>query len=271
MKDNFSVGHRRDHCNSRGPFGPFGIFGPFGVGSCARCVTGVTGVTGTTGTTGTTGPTGPTGAGATGATGITGSAGATGSNGSTGPTGPTGAGATGATGITGSAGATGSNGSTGPTGATGPSISSLAGYGAFAVNATESGPITIDHGQRIPYNVIEGVTPVGITHPTPTTFTITISGIYLVTYAVHYTVASSAQLPIALARFTNGFVQTNSILESGTTSSLDAWLINSAITIYLVGDTVEIANISIDRSFNLTPTIPAYIYFLRLADFTPPS
>ncbi len=162
--------------------------------------TGATGATGAIGATGETGPIGATGAagkagapgrtGNTGSTGPMGTAGAIGSTGSAGSAGPAGStgstGLTGLTGPTGSTGSTGSAGPTGPTGATGPtgSASTLCCYGSYYVNSftTGSGNIPVFTNALINVN--------GGTVTSSTTLTITISGVYAITYLVNGSLAA---------------------------------------------------------------------------------
>lgn len=224
---------------STGPTGPTGQTGP----------TGSTGPTGPTGATGPTGPTGPTGStgptGPTGPTGVTGPTGATGHTGPTGPTGPTGAigqtGPTGATGPTGSAttgatgptGPTGTTGVTGPTGPTGPtgaiSSSFLTSY--FNGSQTLPPPPTL-----VEFNT-DGPSNGTITHGAApwTTFTITSTGTYLVSWEINVSSAGAGQENLDI--LVNGVATQPSPLTSG---SSDMGPISSSILINLnAGDIVS--------------------------------
>lgn len=136
----------------------------------------MTGLTGPTGPTGPAGdPGGPTGpAGPQGDTGPIGPAGAQGVVGDTGPTGPTGP-----TGIT---GATGPTGPTGPTGTNTTAASAFAYATGTALTAALTGtPVALPVGQILP----TGITVDG----TNTTFTVSQTGLYRISYAVNTTAA----------------------------------------------------------------------------------
>ena len=115
------------------------------------------GPTGPTGATGATGPIGPQGlTGATGATGLQGPQGPTGATGATGPAGPTGA--TGATGLQ----AVLFDYNNGPIGATGP----------------------IPVGSPVPFNQAPLIVGTAIIKSTDTTFTVTETGVYRISYVL---------------------------------------------------------------------------------------
>lgn len=173
------------------------------------------------------------------------------------PTGPTGP-----TGPIGAAGATGAMGDTGPTG---PSISTLSGYAAFSYTIEQGmGGIIIPNRSYIPFNGSE-VSPAGVSQTANNTFTITTSGVYLVTYGIHYSVESASQLPITVAMTINGVTATDTIVNSGINSSLDDWLINSSAKRFQTGSQVGIINVG--GPFTLPQTAPAYITFFRAAPY----
>lgn len=172
---------------------------------------------------------------------------------------------TGPTGPTGPTGATGATGTTGATGPAGSMANTLSGYAAFSY-ILEPGMtgITIPNRSYIPFNNGE-LSPVGVAQTASDTFTITTSGIYLVTYGIHYSVESSAQLPVTTALTINGVTATDTIVNSGINSSSDAWLINSSAKRFQTGTQVGIINDG--ESFVLPETTPAYITFIRVAPY----
>jgi len=115
------------------------------------------------------GPTGPTGA--TGATGPIGPQGLTGATGATGPIGPQG--------LTGATGATGPAGPTGPTGPTGLQAV-LFDYNTGPIGAT--GPIPV--GSPVPFNQAPLIVGTAIIKSTDTTFTVTETGVYRISYVL---------------------------------------------------------------------------------------
>lgn len=189
--------------------------------------------------------------------------------GPTGPTGPRGStgqqGPIGAQGPMGNQGATGAAGAMGDTGPTGPSISTLSGYAAFSYTIEQVvGGIIIPNRSYIPFNESE-VSPVGVSQTASDTFTITTSGVYLVTYGIHYSVESSSQLPVTVAMTINGVTATDTIVNSGINSNLDDWLINSSVKRFQTGSQVGIINEG--NTVILPETTPAYITFIRVAPY----
>ncbi|MEY8421072.1 collagen-like protein [Oscillospiraceae bacterium 44-5] len=139
------------------------------------------------GPTGPTGPVGPQGPaeGPTGPTGPVGAEGPAGAAGATGPTGPQGQpGAAGAAGAAGATGAAGPKGPTGPAGATGPSLIS-----AYAANTRGSKLQVATGGTPIPLPDAQLLAPEITVNPDNTVFTVSKSGIYLITYHVNITAA----------------------------------------------------------------------------------
>lgn len=133
------------------------------------------------GPTGPTGPTGPEGP-AEGPTGPTGPVGAEGPAGATGATGPTGP--QGQPGAAGATGATGPEGPAGPAGAVGPSLIS-----AYAANTRGSNLQVSTGGTPIPLPDAQLLSPEITVSPDNTVFTVSKSGIYLITYHVNITAA----------------------------------------------------------------------------------
>ncbi len=139
---------------------------------------------------GPTGPVGPVGAqgpaeGPTGPTGPVGAEGPAGAVGAIGPTGPQGKpGAAGATGPAGATGATGPEGPAGPAGATGPSLIS-----AYAANTKGPTLQVSTGGTPIPLPDAQLLSPEITVSPDNTVFTVSKSGIYLITYHVNITAA----------------------------------------------------------------------------------
>ena len=115
------------------------------------------------------GPTGPTGD--TGATGPIGPQGLTGATGATGSIGPQG--------LTGATGATGPAGPTGPTGPTGLQAV-LFDYNTGPIGAT--GPIPV--GSPVPFNQAPLIVGTAIIKSTDTTFTVTETGVYRISYVL---------------------------------------------------------------------------------------
>lgn len=189
--------------------------------------------------------------------------------GPTGPTGPMGAagqqGPIGAQGPMGNEGATGATGAMGDTGPTGPSISTLSGYAGFSYTIEqEVGGIVIPNRSYIPFNRGE-VSPVGVSQTASGTFTITTSGVYLITYGIHYSVESASQLPVTVAMTINGVTATDTIVNSGINSNLDDWLSNSSAKRFQTGSQVGIINEG--GPFTMPQTTPAYITFFRVAPY----
>ena len=133
------------------------------------------------GPTGPIGPTGPEGP-AEGPTGPTGPMGAEGPAGATGATGPTGP--QGQPGEAGATGATGPEGPAGPAGATGPSLIS-----AYAANTRGPRLQVATGGTPIPLPDAQLLSPEITVSPDNTVFTVSKSGIYLITYHVNITAA----------------------------------------------------------------------------------
>ena len=133
------------------------------------------------GPTGPIGPTGPEGP-AEGPTGPTGPVGAEGPAGATGATGPTGP--QGQPGAAGATGATGPEGPAGPAGAVGPSLIS-----AYAANTRGSNLQVSTGGTPIPLPDAQLLSPEITVSPDNTVFTVSKSGIYLITYHVNITAA----------------------------------------------------------------------------------
>lgn len=189
-----------------GPTGPQGVQGIQGYPG-PQGPTGPQGIPGPDGAAGVTGPTGPQGipgpAGATGATGATGPTGATGATGATGVTGPTGA--TGATGPMGPAGATGATGATGPTGPTGPTgatgatgpagESGLSSYATFYALMPTDNAIAIAPNAPIDFPTTATKTN-DITVTSPSVFTVTTAGNYLVMFQASTTEGGQLQLTV---------------------------------------------------------------------------
>ena len=169
----------------QGPTGPQGIPGPDG----AAGVTGPTGPQGIAGPAGATGATGATGP--TGPQGIAGPAGATGATGATGPTGPQG--------IAGPAGATGATGPTGPTGAMGPTgpagESGLSSYATFYALMPTDNAIAIAPNEPIDFPTTATKTN-DITVTSPSVFTVTTAGNYLVMFQASTTEGGQLQLTV---------------------------------------------------------------------------
>ena len=127
------------------------------------------------GCTGPTGPTGPTGA-----------------QGTVGPMGPQGPiGPTGSTGATGPAGATGATGATGPGGES--AVSDLvAAYTTPTTVGNDGAPLIFDQNA-----IIVGT---GITHPTMgSDFTVTVPGLYMVTFFGSFSPAPGVTIPLFVA------------------------------------------------------------------------
>ncbi|HEY6333176.1 MAG TPA: hypothetical protein VI756_27885 [Blastocatellia bacterium] len=203
------------------PTGPAGITGPQGApgGRGATGATGATGVTGPAGLTGATGPTGPTGS--TGATGATGPAGVTGPTGVTGLTGGTGA--TGPTGPTGATGATGMTGTTGMTGATGAISPAF----AYVYQTTAE---TFSSLEFVSFNNAGFVG--GIAYA-PQKLTVTLAGVYKVTYTVN-----SASTNTGWGVFVNG------VLQEGSAYGFASGSGTGQVTILLnAGDFVSLGNL----------------------------
>ena len=169
----------------QGPTGPQGIPGPDG----AAGVTGPTGPQGIAGPAGATGATGATGP--TGPQGIAGPAGATGATGATGPTGPQG--------IAGPAGATGATGPTGPTGAMGPTgpagESGLSSYATFYALMPTDNAVAIAPNEPIDFPTTATKTN-DITVTSPSVFTVTTAGNYLVMFQASTTEGGQLQLTV---------------------------------------------------------------------------
>ena len=183
-----------------GPTGPQGVQGIQGYPG-PQGPTGPQGIPGPDGAAGITGPTGPQGiagpAGATGATGVTGATGPTGPQGIAGPTGATGAtGPTGPQGIAGPAGATGATGATGPTGPTGPAgESGLSSYATFYALMPTDNAITIAPNEPIDFPTTATKTN-DITVTSPSVFTVTTAGNYLVMFQASTTEGGQLQLTV---------------------------------------------------------------------------
>lgn len=168
-----------------GPTGPQGVQGIQGYPG-PQGPTGPQGIPGPDGAAGITGPTGPQGiAGPAGAAGITGPTGATGA---TGPTGPQG--------IAGPAGATGATGATGPTGPTGPAgESGLSSYATFYALMPTDNAITIAPNEPIDFPTTATKTS-DITVTSPSVFTVTTAGNYLVMFQASTTEGGQLQLTV---------------------------------------------------------------------------
>ncbi len=174
-----------------GPTGPQGVQGIQGYQG-PQGPTGPQGIPGPDGATGATGPTGPQGiAGPTGATGVTGPTGPTGATGATGPTGPTGA--TGATGPTGPTGATGATGATGPTGPAG--ASGLSSYATFYALMPSDNSTAIAPNEPINFPTTATKTD-DITVTSPSVFTVTTAGNYLIMFQASTTEGGQLQLTV---------------------------------------------------------------------------
>lgn len=166
----------------QGPTGPQGIPGPDG----AAGVTGPTGPQGIAGPAGATGATGPTGP-----QGIAGPTGATGATGATGPTGPQGiAGPAGATGATGATGPTGPQGIAGPAGESG-----LSSYATFYALMPTDNAIAIAPNEPIDFPTTATKTN-DITVTSPSVFTVTTAGNYLVMFQASTTEGGQLQLTV---------------------------------------------------------------------------
>lgn len=174
-----------------GPIGPTGPMGPTG----PQGVQGIQGYPGPQGPTGPQGIPGPDGAaGVTGPTGPQGIAGPAGATGATGPTGPQGiagpAGATGATGATGPTGPTGAMGPTGPAGESG-----LSSYATFYALMPTDNAIAIAPNEPIDFPTTATKTN-DITVTSPSVFTVTTAGNYLVMFQASTTEGGQLQLTV---------------------------------------------------------------------------
>lgn len=151
--------------------------------------TGPQGVQGIQGYPGPQGPTGPQG--------IPGPDGAAGVTGPTGPQGIAGpAGATGAIGPTGPTGATGPTGPTGATGATGPAgESGLSSYATFYALMPTDNAIAIAPNEPIDFPTTATKTN-DITVTSPSVFTVTTAGNYLVMFQASTTEGGQLQLTV---------------------------------------------------------------------------
>lgn len=159
--------------------GPMGPTGPQGV-------QGIQGYPGPQGPTGPQGIPGPDGAaGITGPTGPQGIAGPTGATGATGPTGPQG--------IAGPAGSTGATGPTGPTGPAGES--GLSSYATFYALMPTDNAITIAPNEPIDFPTTATKTN-DITVTSPSVFTVTTAGNYLVMFQASTTEGGQLQLTV---------------------------------------------------------------------------
>lgn len=174
-----------------GPTGPQGVQGIQGYPG-PQGPTGPQGIPGPDGAAGITGPTGPQGiAGATGATGATGP---TGPQGIAGPAGPQGiAGPTGATGATGATGPTGPTGAMGPTGPAGES--GLSSYATFYALMPTDNAIAIAPNEPIDFPTTATKTN-DITVTSPSVFTVTTAGNYLVMFQASTTEGGQLQLTV---------------------------------------------------------------------------
>ncbi|MGL5512656.1 MAG: BclA C-terminal domain-containing protein [Sporomusa sp.] len=217
------------------------------------------------GPTGYPGPIGP--AGSQGATGPAGSTGAQGTIGPSGPTGPAGPiGATGETGFHGFGGApgfTGATGGTGPTGSTGPAGPSGSSLIAYANFFTYDSIIGIQPEDAIPFNR-ENVPPVGITQINEEQFIINETGVYFITYGVHYSV-TTITLEAATTITVNGSPIDAFTVRSG--NQIDGWNISSGLIFMTADDTVSLINTG-SNPLSLGVGLPgaeAYLNFLRIA------
>lgn len=162
-----------------GPTGPQGVQGIQGYPG-PQGPTGPQGIPGPDGAAGITGPTGPQG--------IAGPTGATGATGATGPTGPQG--------IAGPAGATGATGATGPTGPTGPAgESGLSSYATFYALMPTDNAIAIAPNEPIDFPTTATKTS-DITVTSPSVFTVTTAGNYLVMFQASTTEGGQLQLTV---------------------------------------------------------------------------
>lgn len=162
-----------------GPTGPQGVQGIQGYPG-PQGPTGPQGIPGPDGAAGITGPTGPQG--------IAGPTGATGATGATGPTGPQG--------IAGPAGATGATGATGPTGPTGPAgESGLSSYATFYALMPTDNAIAIAPNEPIDFPTTATKTN-DITVTSPSVFTVTTAGNYLVMFQASTTEGGQLQLTV---------------------------------------------------------------------------
>lgn len=171
-----------------GPMGPMGPTGPQGVQGIQgypgpQGPTGPQGIPGPDGAAGITGPTGPQG--------IAGPAGATGATGATGPTGPQGI--AGPAGVTGATGATGATGPTGPTGPAGES--GLSSYATFYALMPTDNAIAIAPNEPIDFPTTATKTN-DITVTSPSVFTVTTAGNYLVMFQASTTEGGQLQLTV---------------------------------------------------------------------------
>ena len=165
-----------------GPTGPQGVQGIQGYPG-PQGPTGPQGIPGPDGAAGVTGPTGPQG--------IAGPAGATGATGPTGPQGIAGpAGATGATGATGPTGPTGAMGPTGPAGESG-----LSSYATFYALMPTDNAIAIAPNEPIDFPTTATKTN-DITVTSPSVFTVTTAGNYLVMFQASTTEGGQLQLTV---------------------------------------------------------------------------
>ena len=174
-----------------GPMGPMGPTGPQGVQGIQgypgpQGPTGPQGIPGPDGAAGITGPTGPQG--------IAGPAGVTGATGATGATGPTGPqGIAGPAGVTGATGATGATGPTGPTGPAGES--GLSSYATFYALMPTDNAIAIAPNEPIDFPTTATKTN-DITVTSPSVFTVTTAGNYLVMFQASTTEGGQLQLTV---------------------------------------------------------------------------
>lgn len=165
--------------------GPMGPTGPQGV-------QGIQGYPGPQGPTGPQGIPGPDGAaGITGPTGPQGIAGPAGATGATGPTGPQGI--AGPAGVTGATGATGATGPTGPTGPAGES--GLSSYATFYALMPTDNAIAIAPNEPIDFPTTATKTN-DITVTSPSVFTVTTAGNYLVMFQASTTEGGQLQLTV---------------------------------------------------------------------------
>lgn len=165
-----------------GPTGPQGVQGIQGYQG-PQGPTGPQGIPGPDGAAGVTGPTGPQGI-----PGPAGTAGATGATGATGPMGP--AGATGATGPTGPTGPTGATGATGPAGESG-----LSSYATFYALMPTDNAVAIAPNEPIDFPTTATKTN-DITVTSPSVFTVTTAGNYLVMFQASTTEGGQLQLTV---------------------------------------------------------------------------
>ena len=162
-----------------GPTGPQGVQGIQGYPG-PQGPTGPQGIPGPDGAAGVTGPTGPQG--------IAGPAGATGATGATGPTGPQG--------IAGPAGATGPTGPTGAMGPTGPAgESGLSSYATFYALMPTDNAVAIAPNEPIDFPTTATKTN-DITVTSPSVFTVTTAGNYLVMFQASTTEGGQLQLTV---------------------------------------------------------------------------